>query len=101
MLGCAQNGNLVTLDAAIVTDNAAQRCPPVADRDRKEFRRWVAVPAPDAKTEDGADAYSIASLQSWVDAYDAAEYRKNRAGQRLVREYDRCRGVPSAAEQVS
>lgn len=77
-----------------MVDHTAVRCPAVAHDDALEFARWVPVPPPDAVGADGKPAYSAAALMDWNDAYERAEYRKNRAGQRLIREAAACRGEP-------
>jgi hypothetical protein len=39
---------------------------------------------------------TLRGVQAWLDAYQAGEIAKNRRGQQLVTEYERCRD-PSAA----
>jgi len=74
-----------------VTDTAAMRCPKPSKQDADEFRRWVGVPKPDVNSG-GRPAYSVAALQKWIDRHESAEWRKNRAGRRLIDENRRCRG---------
>lgn len=89
--GCGTSSDLVSLDAAVVVDNAAARCPAPAAKDVAEFNRFVAIPSPDVKTA-GADAYSVAALQRWIDSHEAGQWRKNQSGRRLIREIEVCRG---------
>lgn len=74
------------MDAAIVVDNASTRCPPVSARDNREFSRWVSKPP-----KDRPDGWSEAAFKKYVDRYKAAQWRKNKAGKRLIREYKKCR----------
>jgi hypothetical protein len=88
--GCATNDS-VNIGASITTDTSPIKCPAISRSDRAEARRAVKAPAPDAK-RNGADAYSVAALQSWIDQYEISETRKNRVIRRVVFEHDKCRG---------
>lgn len=83
ILGCAQN-SAAKLDIGpwATQDLAPVRCPPADARTVAEFKRVTKTPAGDVTKR---------ASQEWLDAYEEAERRKNRAGQRLVREYEACR----------
>lgn len=87
ILGCGQSGG-VKLSPALTLDLAPVRCPPIDARTVAEFRRTTSVPAGDV-TKRGS--------QEWLDAMEEAERRKNRAGQRLVKEYEQCRSGEGTA----
>ena len=90
--GCAAGGSSKAVDLGpVVVDTAKLRCPPIAAADMKEFRRWVDTPNPDTLTSEGKPAYSLSALQEWLDRYERAEWRKNKAGQRIARELKSCR----------
>jgi len=72
----------VTL-APIAVDTAPLRCPDVDQRTRSEFGRLTPPPAGNLTREH-------------VDKLDESQIRKNLAGRRLIAEYEKCRGVPSA-----
>jgi len=75
-------------------DLAPVRCPPVDARTVLEFKRTTKVPAGEVTKR---------TSQEWLDAYAEAEARKNRAGQRLVKEYEDCRGgtAPTVGDSVA
>jgi hypothetical protein len=72
------------MDAPVVVEVAPHRCPPPDPAAIAEFKRRTPPPA---------GAVTRAQAEAWLDAYELAEARKNAVGQRLVREYERCRGV--------
>jgi len=95
ILGCAQS-SAVKPPPAIVTpantqDLAAVRCPPADQRTAAEFQRTTRPPAGDITKR---------AAQEWLDAYEEAERRKNRAGQRLLSEYESCRSGSDDAWQA-
>ncbi len=84
ILGCAQNSAAkIDIGPWATQDLAPVRCPPVDARTVAEFKRTTKVPTGEV-TKRGS--------QEWLDAYAEGEARKNRAGQRLVKEYETCRG---------
>lgn len=86
ILGCSQSvvdkplATLVT--PANTQDLAPVRCPQADPRVVAEFKRTTTAPAGDITKR---------ASQEWLDAYEESERRKNRAGQRLVKEYEGCR----------
>jgi hypothetical protein len=84
--GCAQNENKPVTPAI---DLAPYRCPPARAADRAVFGEPPAPPPAGALTEAGA--------KQWVDRIELQVEARNRAGRRVIREYDACRGTPAPA----
>lgn len=87
ILGCSQSVadkplSTLAVAPANTQDLAPVRCPPADPRTVAEFKRTTAPPDGEV-TKRGS--------QAWLDAYEESEKRKNRAGQRLVKEYEGCR----------
>jgi acyl-CoA synthetase (AMP-forming)/AMP-acid ligase II len=83
ILGCAQSGAVrVPLSPANTQDLAATRCPPLDARVAAEFKSTTPAPAGDVTKR---------ASQEWLDKFEEAERRKNKAGQRLAKEYEACR----------
>lgn len=78
----------------MAVDLAADRCPDVAAADRAEFRRRVPAPAGDGPLTE-------ADWKAKTDELRLAIERKNRAGARVVAEYDACRGAPAGGPVVA
>lgn len=81
-------------ETPVVVDLTAARCPEIDDKTRAEFKRTTRRPAGPV-SKDGARA--------WIDRLETSEQRKNLAGQRVIDEFDRCRGQEPkvAASRVS
>ena len=73
----------------MAVDLAADRCPELAAADRAEWRRRVPAPSGDGPLTE-------AQWKAKTDELRLAIERKNRAGSRIVGEYDACRGVSAA-----
>jgi len=69
----------------VAVDLAPIRCPDVDPRTRAEFRRLTPPPA-----------HGSPLTREHVDNLDASQMRKNAAGNRLITEYEKCRGAPPA-----
>jgi hypothetical protein len=79
--GCASEPQAV--------DVAAVRCPPVAASDARTLaRKPVAAPSGDV---------TRAAAQVWIDALTSDSEAKRRAGGRLIRQYEQCRGAGAAS----
>lgn len=80
-----------------VVDTAPVRCPPVDGATRQTFAAGPpARPLPDVKT--GAGAYlSADATRAYIDRLEVAIAVRNRTGQRLVGEYERCARHPQTA----
>lgn len=76
--GCSGTEPVTLVPVAV--DVTPIRCPEVDPRTRAEFKRLTPPPAG-------------ALTREHVDALDASQMRKNAAGNRLIDEYDRCRGA--------
>jgi len=85
----------VVIAAPLVVDHAAARCPAADARAAREFRAQTAFPRPDVTLPTGDPALSRTAVQKWLDSYEANERRKNATGQRVLREYERCRTGPA------
>jgi hypothetical protein len=82
--GCAPNANLEPAPAELVrVDLAPRRCPPLDRADTAPFGERVAAPS---------GGVSLADMRSWIDAQDALIERQSRAGRRVARQYEQCRG---------
>lgn len=83
ILGCSKSDlAYLKLEAPLTVDVSEQRCPAIDKRALAEFQSAPAAPAGAVTKRDD---------QAWHDANEEAIRRKNRIGQRLVREYERCR----------
>lgn len=92
----------MTWDAPLVLDLTSVSCPEIDARTRAEFRRTTPRPKPDTvNPETGEAAVSKRATQKWIDQLELSEQRKNKAGQALIAEHDRCRGAPSGPKSVS
>ncbi len=88
MSGCSATAP-VTLPPVAV-DLAPTRCPEIDPRTRAEFKRVTPPPAPGQPL-----------TREHVDGLDATQIRKNRAGNRLIDEYEKCRGAAPWQSKVA
>lgn len=72
-------------------DLASVRCPLAHQRAVSEFKRTTRPPSGEITKR---------AAQEWLDAYEEAEQRKNRVGQRLLSEYESCRSGSDDAWQA-
>lgn len=90
--GCGPGSGAVEWTAPVTVDLAATRCPDISPRDRAEFRRGTPPPKPDTVGADGKPAISRGAWKNAGTALLKSEDRKNATGQRIIDEYDACRG---------
>jgi len=88
-------------DAPLVVDVAPVACPEIGSRTRAEFSRTTPRPAPDTVGDDGKSYVSKDATRAWIDALEVSEAQKNKVGQALVKEHDRCRGEAPPAKPIS
>ena len=81
----------------LVIPDSGVRCPEADPAAKREFSRTTPPPAPDTVTADGRPALSIDAWKVKTDELRAAVARKNRAGRRVLTDYERCRSGSAPA----